>query len=110
MGEAHHIVISFRITCSNHSVDEITRIIGVEPTAHRVLRQKNTLQTVWSIEETEDQEQSIDTRICSLLAKVTRMREMWPEATSHWQKEIFCGILWKHGMRDFSSHQQHSDF
>jgi hypothetical protein len=100
MGELHHATLSFRIISSIHTGEDITRIVGVAPTGHRIVRQGKTSKTVWYLEETGDQEWTIDTRIRSLVARVTGAHDTWPEETGHWHKEVFCGLFletWNEG-------------
>lgn len=100
MGELRNITISFRIISNTHTIDDVTRIIGVEPTGNKVFRRGDTTKTIWYVEETSNQEQSIDTRIRSLVASVTAARDTWPKETTHWRKELFCGLFletWNEG-------------
>lgn len=101
MGELHDVKLSFRIISSIHTVEDITRVVGVEPTGHRIVRQGSTSKTVWYLEEIGDEEWTIDTRIRSLVARVTAGRDMWPEEMGDWHKEVFCGLFletWSEGL------------
>lgn len=95
-----HATISFRIISHANTADDITTLLGIEPTGYKTIHAENRLKTIWYLEEGANDEVSLDKRIRSLVTKVITTRETWPDEINQWNKEVFCGLFldrWNEG-------------
>jgi len=88
MVEANHAVAALRISGDGLVPEEVSLLLGHEPTTSQRLKSG---AVVWVLEATEAKLQTFDHQIAELLGKVTPDSQVWHALHEQFEVDIYCG-------------------
>lgn len=109
MGPVKRSKVSLRIGGIDLNPDEITNLLGCQPT--RVRTRGTAIKTGsdfispsggWSLHVTESSPEDLDGQIAELLSKLTSDLEVWALIGSRFKLDIFCGLFMSNGNQGLS--------
>ena len=102
MAVVSRTVATLRIIGDDLDPDEVTRLLGAEPTAQSRKGEPNrsgypAQRGIWRLNATEQVPGDLNTQIDELLAKVTPDLSVWADLTLKFRCDIFCGLFIQDG-------------
>ena len=102
MAVIYRTVATLRIIGDDLDPDEVTRLLGVEPTAQSRKGEANRSgypapHGIWRLGATEQVPGDLNAQIDELLAKVTPDPSVWTDLTRKFRCDIFCGLFMQDG-------------
>lgn len=104
MGPVTRSKASLRISGSDLTAGEITKLLGCEPTFARtkglpVKPGSNTLFPTggWSLQANESSPEDLNGQIMELLDKLTQDLEVWASIGRRFHVDLFCGLFMEQG-------------
>lgn len=95
-------VATLRIIGDDLDPYEVTRLLGIEPTAQACKGEPSrsghpAQQGIWRLSATEQAPGDLNAQIDELLAKVTSDPSVWAHLTQKFRCDIFCGLFMQDG-------------
>jgi hypothetical protein len=95
-------VATLRIIGEDLDPYEVTRLLGIEPTAQARKGEPNRSgypgqPGIWRLSATEQAPGDLNTQIVELLAKITSDPSVWAHLTQKFRCDIFCGLFMQDG-------------
>jgi hypothetical protein len=102
-GLVDRVTISLRVFGDDLDPDEVSRLLGCQPTKcqvkgevivgrHSGLRREARTGS-WILESDDERSMRLDEQIVNLLARVTRDLAAWEELTERYKADLFCGLF-----------------
>ena len=96
------ITVALRIMSDDLDPDEITRLLGVEPTSiagkgdvcrTRAGREILTKTSIWSVRADDAKPGDLDDCIVALLDRISSEPAVWRELSQRFRCDVFCGLF-----------------
>ena len=103
MAQLHKSVATLRIFGDSLAPEEVSRVLGCEPTRSefkgQVIRGPKTGREriaktgSWRLETTDREPEDLDSQIAELLAKTTQDIKVWESLSNRFEIDLFCGFF-----------------
>lgn len=103
MAQLHHSVATLRIFGDDLLPEEITELLGCEPTesyakgqivrASKTCREYVKQKGMWRLEATDREPEDLDQQVAELLGKLTDDLNVWISLSEQFSLDLFCGLF-----------------
>jgi len=107
MAVVHCSAATLRVIGDDLLPDEITRLLGCEPTAeqtkgqvirHRSGRERVARTGAWRLAVPDEEPADLNKQVAQLLGKLTDDLAVWKEIGSRFHVDLFCGLFMEEGV------------